>query len=116
MIFTWFEDFTKQASKTSHAYNWLSSCQWTFTTRDYPQSFNPSVSQHLQSLKDKDYKWIVSHTMCLITNECSMCELKKQKQVQSSIIVLWSIASSMTTLGSVFVWIELSLFMVEAEN
>ena len=54
--------------------------------------------------------------MCLITNECSMCESKKQKQVQSSIIVLCSIASSMITLGSVFVWIGLSLFIGGVEN
>ena len=42
--------------KASNAYNWLPSYQWTFTIRDYPQSLNPSVSQHLQPLKDKDYK------------------------------------------------------------
>ena len=39
-------------------------CQSTFTPRDYPQSFYPSVSQHLQSIKNKDYiNVFLSHKM-----------------------------------------------------
>ena len=74
---TGLEDFTKQASKASNAYNWLTRCQLTFTTRYYPQSLNPSISQHLQSLNlilQKGLQMNFSHTMCLITNESSMCE------------------------------------------
>ena len=89
MIFTWFaipayvhtskltglEDFTKQASKASNAYNWLPRYQWTFTTRDYPQSLNPSVSQHLQYFNlilQKNYKWI-SLTQCVWSQMKAQC-------------------------------------------
>ena len=70
--------------KASNAYNWLPRCQWTFTTRDYLQSLHPSLSQHLQPLNMILQKWLqikFPHTMCLITNESSMCvnELNEYK-------------------------------------
>ena len=47
--------------------------------RNYPQYFNSNVLQHLQSLKNKYYKWIFSHTMYMVTNESLKCESMKQK-------------------------------------
>ncbi|GAY66877.1 hypothetical protein CUMW_252340, partial [Citrus unshiu] len=43
----------------------------------YPQSLNSSVSQHLQSFNlilQKGLQMNLSHTMCLIISESSMCE------------------------------------------
>ena len=54
--------------------------------------------------------------MCLSTNDSSMCEWMKQKQVWSSIIIVYSVTSLMITLGSPFVWIWLSHFIVGAKN